>query len=262
MQKSEFFKFQMQNLILTKNNANPQLILLSLRYLLFTKDLLNDKNTIDFQAANPYWPQILETKGTEWADYELFEKTLDTLEKEIRTCRDFSEIYRDEEIGAKSMITAKKSPVKNLEQIRFSDADPAVSLKWVDYLTKPNHSLSNLRSEFSLILSAHSSDPNIIQISNTYISDKSLKIVRECNGVVIDRQKSKIVGFPLLAERDFLCSEEQIDWKSIKTIHWKIDGHFIMIYFLNNNWEVATERKCLFFLKAVLSTYPKTCENE
>lgn len=71
-------------------------------------------------------------------------------------------------------------------------------------------------------------------------SDFSNEIVKECRGIILDKNTFKIVCFPFI--KFFNIGEpnaDKIDWSSAR-VQEKIDGSIMKIWFYNGNWHLST----------------------
>lgn len=114
---------------------------------------------------------------------------------------------------------------------------------------------NNLKS-FDEIKSFVSQPPYFLEVredkpvSNLYLlvptenSDIHNKVVRECNGIILDKNTNQVVSYGL--DRVFLISEIEdsgIDWDSLN-YNKCIDGTLIRVYYYNAKWNVSTT-KCI-----------------
>lgn len=106
------------------------------------------------------------------------------------------------------------------------------------YLT--THTLDDLTSEYGIKVTEHSRDPLVILNYDQLDSPKTDPIVRECRGLVLERDTWQVVAraFP----RFFNWGEVQdemalFDWSSVSVTE-KVDGSLCLFYWYDGHWRV------------------------
>ena len=118
-------------------------------------------------------------------------------------------------------------------------------LKVQNYLLQfenPEDGLKSLEDNFAIKATKNDTDGRVILNYNMIESPKTNEIVRECRGLVLDKDN----GWKLVAKaftRFFNhCEGEHLDfdWSNISASH-KEDGSLIIYYFYNGEWRVNTK---------------------
>ena len=109
-----------------------------------------------------------------------------------------------------------------------------------EYLRKA--SLNDLKDSLHISYKCHSKYPNLIGLKyNQFSSPADNPIVQECRGLILDSNDNwKVIAYPF--NRFFNHGEKyasNIDWKHISAQE-KLDGTLIILYFYNNEWNIAT----------------------
>ena len=81
--------------------------------------------------------------------------------------------------------------------------------------------------------------PNIFLIHTTENSDLNYKLVRECNGIIIEKNTYKILCYTF--DKCYEDLNENFDYDNLY-IESCIEGTLIRLYFYNNKWMVSTKR--------------------
>lgn len=107
----------------------------------------------------------------------------------------------------------------------------------------PEEALNKLKEEFFIKNISHDDDDRVILNYNMIDSPKTHEIVRECRGLVLDKDD----GWKLIAKaftRFFNhCETEHLDFDWSKPVEAsdKEDGSLILYYFYNGEWRVNTK---------------------
>lgn len=118
-------------------------------------------------------------------------------------------------------------------------------LKVQEYLLQfenPEDGLKSLEDNFAIKATKNDTDGRVILNYNMIESPKTNEIVRECRGLVLDKDN----GWKLVAKaftRFFNhCEGEHLDfdWSDVTASH-KEDGSLIIYYFYNGEWRVNTK---------------------
>jgi len=89
---------------------------------------------------------------------------------------------------------------------------------------------------------------NLVIICNTDKSDFNLKIVNECNGLILDKNTLKIVCYTFDKCSNSLEIPNIFDFNNLY-IENSIEGTLVRLYYFNNNWALST-KKCIDASKA------------
>lgn len=110
-----------------------------------------------------------------------------------------------------------------------------------NYLCKYN-SLEKLKEEFAINYYFHSTLPLVGMKYNMIESPKYEKIVRECRGLVLERDTWKLIAKPFTRFFNYGECEpdrEKFDWKNF-TVTSKEDGSLIVLYYYDDRWMLNT----------------------
>ena len=89
-------------------------------------------------------------------------------------------------------------------------------------------------------------NPNLFIIYTTNKSDLNIKLVRECNGIILEKDTFKICCYTFdkcFDNDDEITPNINFDYDNLY-IESSIEGTLIRFYFYNNKWNVST-KKCL-----------------
>lgn len=105
-----------------------------------------------------------------------------------------------------------------------------------------NHSLDDLKRDFTVSHRRHERYPNLVSLSYSLISSPlDNPIVQECRGIILDEANNwKIVAFPF--KKFFNLGEKnaaKINWND-STAYLKNDGSLAILYWYDDQWQVAT----------------------
>jgi hypothetical protein len=89
---------------------------------------------------------------------------------------------------------------------------------------------------------------NLFVIHNTDKSDFNLKIVNECNGLILDKNSLKIICYTFDKCSNSLEIPTNIDFNNLY-IENAIEGTLVRLYYANDNWLLST-KKCIDSSKA------------
>jgi hypothetical protein len=111
-----------------------------------------------------------------------------------------------------------------------------------EYL-EAGHTFEDLENEFAI--SANQVE-NLICLNYSQIdSPKTVPIVRQCRGTIIDADTYDIVHYPFFRFYNFEeVPEERIkfNWKNAKAVT-KIDGSLFGVFYYNNKWYITTRKQ-------------------
>lgn len=165
---------------------------------------------IDFKCANEIYYKIMNDNNNCWKHYEkIYYPIYQKLKKE------FNEI-----------ITVKERRDEILSVIPF------IKERGIDAV----------RYYFSIKYHLMHKDQLVHLISDLNESPMSSKIVRECNGLILNLKNNSVVCFPTLKFLNYNEHyAENIDWKSSKAL-LNNGGIFVTMYWFQNQWNVSTQQ--------------------
>lgn len=100
---------------------------------------------------------------------------------------------------------------------------------WKELLQQPPYSLIIKEDDTYMLLKY-----------NQLESDFSKKIVRECRGIILDKETLKVVAFPFTKFFNYGQVEAaKINWKGARVLD-KIDGSLIFLWYDRNEWHWST----------------------
>ena len=85
--------------------------------------------------------------------------------------------------------------------------------------------------------------PELFLIYNTDKSDLSLKIVRECNGIILEKNTFKILCYTFDKCTDIETFDKNINLDDLY-IERAIEGTLVRLFYYNNTWRLST-KKCI-----------------
>ncbi len=111
-----------------------------------------------------------------------------------------------------------------------------------DYLRTPGKSLTTLTGEYKVDVKVHGQYPNLVLLKYNQIeSDFNIPLVRECRGLILDRENDwKVISRSY--DKFFNYGEERaatIDWHTAKICE-KLDGSLATLYYYDKKWHVQT----------------------
>ena len=98
-------------------------------------------------------------------------------------------------------------------------------------------------NELNLKTKTDESYPDLILIYGDNNNDSSLKIIKECNGLIIDKVTLKIVCYTFDKCSDELSFDNNINMDDLY-IETALEGTLMRLYCYNNNWVLST-KKCI-----------------
>ena len=101
---------------------------------------------------------------------------------------------------------------------------------------------------YNLKIKEDTNYPNLFLIHNNDNSDLTLKIVNECNGIILDKNTLKIVCYTFDKSDNSVDLSENLD-KNNLFFEYSIEGTLMRLFYYENNWIFST-KKCIDASKA------------
>lgn len=98
-------------------------------------------------------------------------------------------------------------------------------------------------SPFNLKIKDDINFPNLFLIHNQENSDFSLKLVKECNGIIVEKDTFKIVCYTFNKCSDNTSFDETLDLDNLYS-EVALEGTLVRLFYYNNKWNLST-KKCI-----------------
>jgi hypothetical protein len=230
-------------------------IIHGIRYLNYSIQLLGpDEAITDFTVGNEYWDEIMnspEPTEAQKSDTLLVQQLWKHLD--VR----FAPIYkkltdRMKEMCDEEMLKAQEWEARWISK-RFGVPEKKAALKarevfvpvdiLLDFIRE--FGLNMVSKWFGVVVSRHSSIPNLVILSRTQHANLELHLVQWCSGVVVDENKNmEVVAMPFPKVFATTSTPEVLpifDWTNPKIrVEEHFDGVKAMVYFYNGRWHVSS----------------------
>jgi hypothetical protein len=120
----------------------------------------------------------------------------------------------------------------------------------IDFInSKQFESFNDLKSCFEELKIEVKETEKLFMLCFISSSDLEDKMIRECNGIIFEKETNKLVHytFPKCYDYAYEDSDVSLDTRRIKddtteVVNWFIDGSIIKLFYYDSKWSIATSR--------------------
>jgi hypothetical protein len=204
----------------------------AVRYLLFAHQLVKHGRIVDYTEANSWYREMLDPDN-QFDTWKLYEDKYKPILNKLRD--ELSDYVKEQEQIQTQDTLYKHGEIKQaFEQGHYA-------IKTLRYIKE--HGLSSLSKMFSVhITPLDSNDENatIVKLSRDLDMDRfDSSVIRECNGMVIDRTRNQLLCFPFIKFLSFdETGADQLDLDTI-TVQMMPNGIACNMYWYNGKWNIS-----------------------
>lgn len=106
-----------------------------------------------------------------------------------------------------------------------------------------NRIITGLNTNFHLKYSLDKNRPDLFLIHPTDISNQRNELVRECNGIILDKNTFDVVSYGTKGLQKLDSKDELLKPENIVSITETEDGTMLKVFYYNEEWVVSTNRR-------------------